>query len=150
LVDSTKILVIDDEESIRTTLSLILSEEGYLVDTAENAKEALEKTSASFYNVVLSDIRLPDMEGTKLLAMIKDTMPRMRKMIMTGYPSLQNAIESVNFGADAYILKPFEMEDVLKQIKTQLKKQQDELNYSQDKVAQFIETQFKQITANEK
>ncbi|GAI11973.1 unnamed protein product [marine sediment metagenome] len=60
------------------------------------------------------------MEGIELLTKMKDTKPKMRKIIITGYPTLQNAVEAVNRGADAYILKPFDMENVLKTIEEEL------------------------------
>ena len=69
----------------------------------------------------------------------------MRKIIITGYPSLQNAIESVNRGADAYIVKPFDMDKVLETIKDQLKKQEEEKRYTQKKVGEFIETRVKEL-----
>lgn len=135
-----KILIIDDDKSIRMTLAAILEEEGYVVDTAENAKEAIEKTNNEVYNLALFDIRLPDMEGTKLIASMKDTTPKMVKIIVTGYPSLQNAAEAVNNGADAYVFKPVHAEKLLKIIKEHLKKQQESGKYSEQKVAEFIET----------
>ncbi|MEM3551201.1 MAG: response regulator, partial [Candidatus Bathyarchaeia archaeon] len=95
----------------------------------------------------LIDIRLPDMEGIELLTKIKDTVPRMRKIIVTGYPTLQNAIEAVNRGADAYILKPFDVNKVLATIKEQLRKQEEERQYSQEKVAEFIETRVRELEA---
>jgi DNA-binding NtrC family response regulator len=85
------------------------------------------------------------MEGIELLTKIRSTTPKMRKIIITGYPTLQNAIESVNRGADAYIMKPFEMEKVLETIKEQLKKQEEEKRYSQEKVAEFIETRVREL-----
>jgi DNA-binding NtrC family response regulator len=72
-------------------------------------------------------------------------MPKMRKIIITGYPSLQNAIEALNRGADAYILKPFDMGKVLGTIKDQLKKQEEEKRYSHEKVTEFIETRVKEL-----
>jgi len=122
-----------------------LEEEGYAVDTAKNGREAIKKSKVKFYNLALIDIRLKDMEGTKLLTRVKDTTPKMRKIIITGYPSLQNAIESVNRGANAYILKPFDMEKVLETIKDQLKKQEEEKRYTQKKVGEFIETRVKEL-----
>lgn len=89
------------------------------------------------------------MEGTKLLTKVKDTMPKMRKIIITGYPSLQNAIEAVNRGADAYVLKPFDMDKVLETIKDQLKKQEEEKRYTQKKVGEFIETRVKELEKEE-
>jgi len=122
-----------------------LEEEGYAVDTAKNGREAIKKSKVKFYNLALIDIRLTDMEGTKLLTRVKDAMPKMRKIIITGYPSLQNAIEAVNRGADAYVLKPFGMEKVLETIKDQLKKQEEEKRYTQKKVGEFIETRVKEL-----
>jgi two-component system response regulator PilR (NtrC family) len=140
-----RILIVDDDETIRTALSTILEDEGYNVDTAKNGKEAIKHSCDKFYNIALIDIRLPDIEGIELLTKMKDTTPKMRKIIITGYPTMQNAMEAVNRGADAYILKPFDMEKVLRTIKEQLKKQEEEKKYSQEKVAEFIETRVKEL-----
>jgi len=145
MAETIRILVVDDDESIRKVLATILEEKGYVVDTAENGKEAIEKSNAKFYNLALIDIRLPDMEGTQLLTALKETTPKMVKIIITGYPSLQNAVEAVNKGADAYILKPFNMDSVLNTIKEHLKKQQEAKKYSEEKVAEFIETRGKEF-----
>ena len=85
------------------------------------------------------------MEGTELLTRMKQTIPKTRKIIITGYPSLQNAIEAVNKGADAYVMKPFDMAKVLKTIKEQLEKREQEKKFSQDKVAEFIETRVREL-----
>ncbi len=147
-MDTTpRILVVDDDESIRKVLTTILEEEGYAVDTAECGKEAIDKSHDKFYNLALVDIRLPDMMGTQLLTALKKTTPKMVKMIITGYPSLQNAIEAVNKGADAYLLKPFNVEDTLGLIKAHLEKQKEAKTYSQEKVAEFIETRAREIEA---
>ena len=143
--ERARILVVDDDESVRKVLATILEEEGYAVDTAKNGREAIKKSTVKFYNLALIDIRLTDMEGTKLLTKVKETMPKMRKIIITGYPSLQNAIEAVNRGADAYVLKPFDMDKVLETIKDQLKKQEEEKRYTQKKVGEFIETRVKEL-----
>jgi DNA-binding NtrC family response regulator len=140
-----RILVVDDDESIRKVLATILEEEGYVVDTAENGKEAIEKSHVKFYNLALIDIRLPDMEGTELLTALKETTPKIVKIIITGYPSLQNAVEAVNKGADGYVLKPFNMDSVLNTIKEHLKKQREAKKYSEEKVAEFIETRAKEL-----
>jgi DNA-binding NtrC family response regulator len=147
-LDSTaRIIVIDDDEGIRKTLSTILEDEGYSVDTAESGKEALLKTNVDFYNLALIDVRLLDMEGTELLTRIKDTVPRMRKIIITGYPTVHNAIEAVNRNADAYLVKPFDVSKALFVIREQLKKQEEEKQFSQDRVTEFIETQVRQLEA---
>jgi len=138
--EQAKILVIDDDKSIRETLKAVLEEKGYIVDTAENGESAIEKSKAKFYNLALIDIRLPDMDGVKLLTSMKETVPKMAKIIVTGYPSLQNAIEAVNRGADGYVVKPFNMDNVLNTIKEHLQKQREAKKYSEEKVREFVET----------
>jgi two-component system response regulator PilR (NtrC family) len=140
-----RIIVVDDDESIRKTLSTILEDEGYLIDTAESGKEALLKTNAHSYNLALIDVRLLDMEGTELLIRIKETVPRMRKIIITGYPTVHNAIDAVNRNADAYLLKPFDVGKLLFVIREQLKKQDEEMRFTQEKVTEFIETRVREL-----
>ncbi|RLF77742.1 hypothetical protein DRN38_07965 [Thermococci archaeon] len=147
---NARILVVDDDENIRKVLTKILEDEGYTVESVGTAKEAIERTKRKFYNLALIDIRLPDMEGVKLLTKIRDTTPKMRKIIITGYPTLRNAIEAVNKGADAYIVKPFDMDKALNVIKEQLRKQLEEKRYSQEKVAEFIETRVKELEVEKK
>ena len=140
-----KILIVDDDENIRKVLNAILEDQGYNIDSAGTAREAIKKAEKNYYNLALIDIRLPDMEGIELLTRIKDTTPRMRKIIITGYPTLQNAVDAVNKGADAYIMKPFDVEGVLGTISEQLRKQEQEKKYTQDKVAEFIETRVREL-----
>lgn len=145
--EAARILVIDDDENIRKVLETILEDEGYIVETAETAKKGIEKSEKAFYNLALIDIRLPDMEGIELLSKLRNTKPKMRKIIVTGYPTLQNAVSAVNKGADAYVMKPFEVEKILQTIREQLKKQQEEKSYSEEKVVEFIETRIKSLEA---
>lgn len=142
---TVRILIVDDDENIRKVVLAILEDKGYTVESVGTAREAVEKSKRKFYNLALIDIRLPDMEGIELLTKMRDTTPRMRKVIITGYPTLQNAVDAVNKGADAYIVKPFDVEKVLNTIDQQLRKQQEEKKYSQDKVAEFIEARVKEM-----
>lgn len=148
--EHARILVVDDDESIREVLKAILEDEGYTVESVDTAKKAIQKTKRKIYNLALIDVRLPDMEGIELLTKMSDTTPKMRKVIITGYPTLQNAVEAVNKGADVYIVKPFDMEKVLETIKEQLKKQEEAKKYSQEKVAEFIETRVMELEAEKK
>lgn len=143
--ENARIIIIDDDESIRQVLKTILEEEGYAVDTADTGKEAVLKTNEKAYNLALIDMRLPDIEGIDLILKIKDTTPRMRKIIVTGYPTIQNAMEAVNRQADAFILKPFDVERVLQTIREQLMKQDEEKQFSQEKVTAFIKTRAKEL-----
>lgn len=142
LVKLARILIVDDDESIRTTLKAILEDEGYLVDMAASGKEAIEKTQEIVYNLALLDIRLPDIEGIELLKLMKENVPRTRKIMLTGYPSIQNAVAAVNKNADAYLIKPVDIEKLITTVKDQLKQQEDEKTFSEQKVAEFIESRL--------
>jgi two-component system response regulator HydG len=150
-MEKKRILVIDDDEIIRATFKAILEPQGYAVDTAETGKEAVEKSNAGFYNLALIDIRLPDMQGTELLTTLHETIPKMRKIIVTGYASQSNAIEAVNKGADGYILKPIvNTDEFIQKIKEQLRKQDQERQYSEQKVAEFVESRVKEEETTQK
>ena len=117
------ILVVDDDAEVRKTLSSILSKEGYSVETVENGKQATRISEKSRFDVALIDIKLSDMEGTELLHRLKENQPHMVKIVITGFPTLENAMETVNEGADGYILKPFDVEKLLEMIRKHLKKE---------------------------
>jgi len=118
------ILIVDDQESISKSLKITMEREGYAVDVASNGREGVEKAKMRSYNIALIDRRLPDMDGTELLTAIRETTPKMVKIIMTGYPSPESVAEAARNGADEYIVKLFNVEDFLKTIKEYLKKQQ--------------------------
>ncbi|MFQ6064121.1 MAG: response regulator [Candidatus Bathyarchaeia archaeon] len=139
------ILVVDDDSSIRKTLAAILEEKGYDVEAVETGGKAIEKAKSRFYNLALLDIRLPDMDGVELLTEMKETKPKMVKIMLTGYPSLQNAVEALNKGADAYIIKPVDIDKMLATIKDQLNKQRKAQKMTQDQLVQFIETRVQQL-----
>jgi len=144
VTEPARILVIDDDENVRKVLEMTLEANGYTVDTAVDGKEAIEKSNRNFYNLALVDIRLPDMEGTALLTAMRETTPKMVKIVVTGYPSLDNAIEAVNKNADGYVVKPFKTEQLLSMIEEHLKKQREAQRYTEQKVAQYIETRAKE------
>ena len=150
-MDKKHILLIDDDESIRKVVARILELEGYYVDTAGTGKEAVRKSNSNFYNLALIDIRLPDMEGTELLTAMRDTVPKMVKIIVTGYPSTSNAIIAVNNGADGYVTKPIiDNAKFLQMISEHLKKQEESKQYGEAKIAEFIETRIRQLDVEPK
>jgi len=147
---AVRILIVDDDHEILKTFSAVLRGAGYVVDTAENGRSAIEKCNADFYNLALIDIRLPDTEGTQLLTAIKETTPKMVKIIVTGYPSLQNAVEAVNKSADGYMIKPAQTEELLEMIREHLRRQQEAKQYSESKVAEYVETRCRKLQSDEK
>jgi DNA-binding NtrC family response regulator len=144
-LEKKNILVIDDDEVVLNTIAEALRLEGHKVDTAETGNEAIEKCNIRFYNLALIDVRLPDMEGTKLLKAIRDTTPKMVKIIVTGYPSLQNATEALNKGADGYVTKPVDIPKLLATVREHLQKQEEAGRYSEMRFAEFIETRAREI-----
>jgi DNA-binding NtrC family response regulator len=150
MTENARILIIDDDENTRRVLETILTDEGYNVECAENATRGIEKSENAFFNIALVDVRLPDMEGIELLPKLRSTKPEMRKIIVTGYPTLQNAISAVNNGANAYVMKPFDVEKILNTIKDQLQKQKEEKTNTEEGVVEFIETRIKELETKEK
>ena len=139
------ILIVDDDKAVLGVIKDILELQGYRVDTAETGQEALEKTKTRYYNLALLDIKLPDIEGTQLLTKMHRDIPKMMKIMITGYASLENAVESLNLGADAYLMKPIEAEKMLKVVEDKLKVQEEAESMSQEKVTEWIKSRVRKI-----
>ena len=148
--NNVRILIVDDDESIRKTMQTILEDEGYIVDLATTGNEAIELTQEETYNIALLDIRLPDIEGVELLKLIRDNIPKTRKIMVTGYPSMQNAISALNKNADVYLTKPVGVEKLLSIVKEQRQLQKEEKKFNEQKVAEFIERRTREITIHDK
>ncbi|MFA6977955.1 MAG: sigma-54 dependent transcriptional regulator [Ignavibacteriaceae bacterium] len=112
-----KILVVDDEKDINDSLSFILEKEGYLVEQAENGKVAYDKILSSYYDLVITDIEMPMMKGTELLEKISAVTPQTMVIMITAYGSLETTIKALRNGAQDYILKPIEFDEILIKIK---------------------------------
>jgi DNA-binding NtrC family response regulator len=110
------ILIVDDDIGVRNMLSSVLYDAGYLIEGAENGKEAIKACEESVFDVALIDIELPDMKGTELLNRLKKLQPKMIRIIITGHPSVENAMKAVNERADGYLLKPFEVTELLEMV----------------------------------
>ena len=107
-------------------LSSVLNDEGYVVGAVENGKQAIKICEKSFFDVALIDIELPDMKGTELLNRLKKMQPKMIRIIITGHPSLESAMKAVNERADGYVLKPFEVKELLQTIRRLLNEKTNE------------------------
>lgn len=118
-----RILVVDDEKVIREILADFLSMEGFGVRTAEDGSAALVELSRGHYDLVLSDLKMPNMGGLELLAAIQKHTPNVVTVIMTGFGTVETAIDAMKRGAYDYILKPFKVEEVVHTIRRGLEKQ---------------------------
>jgi len=108
----TKILVVDDELSMREFLAILLEGEGYQVDQAESAEDALRFMEQGGYDLVLSDVSMPGLDGIELLARIKAQAPETAVLMITAYTTAEQAVEAMKLGAYDYIGKPFKVEEV--------------------------------------
>jgi DNA-binding NtrC family response regulator len=112
-------IIIDDDKAILRTFSLILQRKGYATDTAKTGKEALDKISSSHYDVALIDMRLPDIQGTDLVAKLPEKACNMVKIIITGLPP---DFTQADCEVDAYLLKPIKPDELITIIEKNLKR----------------------------
>jgi len=117
------VLVVDDDLGFLQVIKNILQRQGYEVETVSSAGEAVSRTQLRFYNVAILDISLPDMEGTVLLSKLLEKHPDMIVMMLTGHASLENAVESLNRGAFAYLEKPLDPRQLTSAMNRGLEKQ---------------------------
>lgn len=115
------ILVVDDERSIRDSLELVLKEEGYEVATASDGNQAMELLQNRDFDIMITDLKMPGMDGIQLTKHCLQTYPQTSVIIITAYGSLETAIEALRLGAYDYILKPFEFDDVLIKVQNLIK-----------------------------
>ncbi len=140
-----KILIVDDDVALQESLVSILENEGYFIETARTGREAEAKVKAGYYNIALLDVRLPDMTGIELLSRINVLAPRTKKLVLTGYPDASSAIRAVNERADAYLVKPFDPVELIALIEEHLNLQREELEYTQEKVLEYIQNRVKEL-----
>lgn len=108
-----RILVADDEEALRTVLSSELEGEGYSVKNAADGQEAITILQKNSFDLILLDIKMPNVDGFEVLKFVKDTAPETKVVMLTGFADLKNAIESKKLGAEDFISKPYDLVDLL-------------------------------------
>lgn len=114
---SYRILVVDDEESIRFTFSAFLGDEGYAVDTAESIANAVDKIASSTYDAIFLDILLGRESGIQILEKSRELQPNTPVVMVTGAPEISTAADAVRLGAFDYITKPIHQDELLRQAK---------------------------------
>lgn len=122
--NTPRVLVVDDDPNVRKTLADILRLKGYETASAESGAAGIAEAQRDFANVVLVDLRLPDMSGIEVMERIKAGSPLTEAIILTGHASLDTAVEATNKGAFSYLLKPYEIEKLLRHIHRALERQQ--------------------------
>jgi two-component system response regulator PilR (NtrC family) len=117
-----KILVVDDEKSMRDFLSIVLKKEGYAVTTAEDGETASRLVQQEIFDLVLTDVKMPKMNGLQVLKTVKETSPDTIVVMITAFASTETAIEAMKEGAYDYLTKPFQIEEVRLIIQNALEK----------------------------
>lgn len=112
-----RILVVDDEQIIRESLSFILKKEGYDVEEAANGRDALAKHEANAFDIILTDIEMPEMKGVELLKQVRQRTPQVLVVIITAFGSVETAVQALREGAADYILKPINFDDLIYRVK---------------------------------
>ena len=144
----SRILIVDDEESIREFLEIMLKKEGYEITTAVdglNAKEILSKKS---FDMVISDMQMPNMTGIELLKYVKDTYPDLVFMIITAFGTTETAVEAMKMGAYDYVTKPFKIDEVRMNISNALRTQNLEVENRNLKKELVREYSFQNMVGN--
>jgi len=110
--DQEKVLVVDDEENARIALRAILQQEGYQVDSVANGYEALEFLRQHKVNVVISDLKMPEMNGLSFLRELNRRYPSTRVIMVTAYGGVESYLEAIQLGAFEYIHKPVKVDEL--------------------------------------
>src|SRR5579863_2638069 len=108
------LLIVDDERSICELLEISFRKEGHKVETASNGEAARRKLAGGLFDIVVSDICMPDMDGVELLRYCKEISPAAVFILITGVPTIDTAVDAVNFGADRYVIKGDRLLDELR------------------------------------
>jgi CheY-like chemotaxis protein/anti-anti-sigma regulatory factor len=117
---TARILVVDDEENVRLTTAAILEQEGYEVATASDGREALELAARKHYDLVLTDLRMEDMDGITLLHELQARHPNTVTVVLTGYATIESSIDALRQGVYDYLTKPCVVEDLKRTVRRAL------------------------------
>jgi DNA-binding NtrC family response regulator len=120
IMEKGKVLVIDDEDIVLKSVNKILSEENYEVDVSSSGRQGIDRAIERSYDVVLTDIRMPDIGGMRVLRDIKRAKPSLAVIIITGYATVKSAVQAMKLGAVDYLEKPFTPDQLLKAVASAL------------------------------
>lgn len=136
-----RILIVDDEEMICSILSRRLTSEGYSCVTAHNGKEALNHFYKNSFSLIISDIKMPEMDGIELLKKVKAMHPGMLMIMVTAYPEIDLAVEAMRLGAYDFIIKPADLELIILSVKKALEKKrlEEELEVYHQNLERLVE-----------
>src|SRR5688572_10787761 len=119
-----RILVIDDDHAVRESVARILRSAGHTVDSARTGEEGFELARANTYDVILSDLKMPGISGLQVLSQLRDQRVDSTFIIMTGFGTVESAIEAMRLGAVDFMQKPFFRDEILLRVKAAVDRRQ--------------------------
>ena len=122
-MEKPRILVIDDEDIIRQLLLRIFDKQGYYIETIDDGNAALKKISEGFFNLLITDLKMPKINGMDVLKEIKKINPYIEVIIITGYPTIESAVEAIKIGAFDFVCKPFDLHQIISTVNRCLQRQ---------------------------
>src|ERR1051325_2790646 len=126
-----RVLVVDDEENVRITTAAILAQEGYEVSTADSGREALASAARAHYDLVLTDLRMDDMDGMALLHELQARHPNVVTVVLTGYASIESSIDALRQGVYDYLVKPCMVEDLKRTVRRALEHREQRMQITE-------------------
>lgn len=130
-VQPLRVLVVDDEENVRVTTAAILEQEGYDVQTASDGREALEAVERKHIDLVLTDLRMEDMDGMTLLHELQTRHPNVVTVVLTGYASIESSIDALRQGVYDYLVKPCMVEDLKRTVRRALEHREQRIRITE-------------------
>ncbi|HWS55732.1 MAG TPA: response regulator [Pyrinomonadaceae bacterium] len=127
----SRLLVVDDEESVRVTTAAILEQEGYHVETAEDGTEALQKVARGGFDLVLTDLRMEDMDGITLLHELQTRHPGVVTVVLTGYATIESSIDALRQGVYDYLVKPCVVDDLKRTVRRALEHREQRMRITE-------------------
>jgi len=128
---ASRVMIVDDEESVRITTAAILEQEGYEVSTAESGREALALAARAHYDLVLTDLRMDDMDGMTLLHELQARHPNTVTVVLTGYASIESSIDALRQGVYDYLIKPCMVEDLKRTVRRALEHREQRMQITE-------------------
>ncbi|MCK4605853.1 MAG: response regulator [candidate division Zixibacteria bacterium] len=125
MMETPSILVVDDELLIRDLLYDFFNGQGWQITVAENGEKALEVLREKKVDLVLTDLRMPEMDGMALTSRVRESYPDMPVVIMTGYPSVESAVAALRSKVADYVTKPFNINELYKTVESHLAQEKD-------------------------
>ncbi len=120
------VLLVEDESSVARGLAMVMREEGYEVEIAETGQGALQKFAGNGFDLLVADLRLPDIDGMQVIQHVRQKRPKTKVLIVTGYPSVSSAVQAVKIGVSDYLRKPFTDDEFMAAVRSAFQERERE------------------------